>query len=213
MSLKLVNLDSVNEFPKVENASKEGLLAYGGELSARQLIKAYSVGIFPWYEVDQPILWWSPDPRFVLFPDKLRISKSMKKFMRETPLKITLNKDFDAVISACAEIKREGQRSTWITPEMKAAYSELHKEGYAVSVEVWSNNTLVGGLYGVDLGNGIFSGESMFSKMDNASKLALISLVKMNKYRLIDCQVYTSHLESLGAEEIPRNRFIKLLND
>ncbi len=211
MQFNLRNLDVLNEFPIVTEASKEGLLAYGGDLSVERLVTAYKSGIFPWYEENQPILWWSPDPRFVLYPEKLKISKSTKKFLKETPLSVTINRSFNQVITACSEIKREGQYSTWITNDMLTAYCNLHDKGFAISVEVWRNGDLVGGLYGVDLGNGIFSGESMFSKVDNASKLALVELINQNNYKLIDCQVYTSHLASLGAEEIPRVKFIKLL--
>ena len=211
MQFNLRNLDVLNEFPIVTEASKEGLLAYGGDLSVERLVTAYKSGIFPWYEQNQPILWWSPDPRFVLYPEKLKISKSTKKFLKETPLSVTINRNFNQVITACSEIKREGQYSTWITNDMLTAYCNLHDKGFAISVEVWRNGDLVGGLYGVDWGNGIFSWESMFSKVDNASKLALVELINQNNYKLIDCQVYTSHLASLGAEEIPRVKFIKLL--
>ena len=199
-------------FPEVSEASKEGLLAVGGDLSPERLIYAYKHGIFPWFELDEPILWWSPDPRFVLFPDKLKISKSMKQVFRRNTFKITRNKAFKAVIEQCAFIKREGQSSSWITPGMIEAYCKLHDMGYALSVEVWKDDKLVGGLYGVDLKNGVFCGESMFSTEKNASKAGFITFVQQSNYRLIDCQVYTAHLASLGAENIERKEFIKLLN-
>ena len=199
------------EFPDVTLSTKDGLLAIGGDLSVDRLIHAYQKGIFPWYEREQPILWWSPDPRFVLFPDRLRVSKSMKKVLRNQEFKITQNKAFKDVVEQCSKVKRKGQSSTWITAEMINSYNELYTKGWAKSVEVWKENKLVGGLYGIDLKNGIFCGESMFSLMDNASKVGFITLVKQNKYQLIDCQVYTSHLESLGAVEIPRAEFLKFL--
>ena len=199
------------EFPDVTMATKEGLLAIGGDLSVDRLIHAYQKGIFPWYELEQPILWWSPDPRFVLFPKKLKVSRNMKKVLNKDKFKITYNKAFKEVIQQCAQVKRKGQSSTWITPKMTQSYHELHKQGWAKSVEVWKEDELVGGLYGIDLKNGVFCGESMFSLIDNASKVGFITLVQQNKYQLIDCQVYTSHLENLGAEEIPRAEFLKFL--
>lgn len=200
------------KFPNIALASKDGLLAIGGDLSVERLILAYKSGIFPWFDKDDPVLWWSPDPRFVLFPEKLRISKSMKKVLGSAEFEITLNTDFPAVISACAEIKRNGQDGTWITNEMINAYHELYKLGYVKSVEVWQNGQLVAGLYGIDLGNGVFCGESMFTKVSNASKAGFISFIQNTNYRLIDCQVFTNHLESLGAEEISRKSFMHLLN-
>ena len=199
------------KFPDVSTANPDGLLAVGGDLSCDRLIEAYSNGIFPWFEMDEPILWWSPDPRFVLFPSKLKVSKSMKQVLRNSSFVVTVNRDFKTVINHCSKIKRNGQEGTWITKNMIEAYCKLHKLGYAKSVEVWQNNELVGGLYGVDLGNQIFCGESMFSKVSNASKVAFISFMQNTNYRLIDCQVHTSHLESLGAEHISRKEFIKLL--
>ncbi|WP_338356378.1 leucyl/phenylalanyl-tRNA--protein transferase [Yeosuana marina] len=198
-------------FPDVSEASEEGLLAVGGDLSVNRLLDAYSQGIFPWFEAEEPVLWWSPDPRFVLFPEKLKVSKSMKQVLRNCDFEVTVNKDFKTVISECANIKRDGQPGTWITNSMKKAYTQLHELGYAKSVEVWRGNQLVGGLYGLDLGNGVFCGESMFSKESNASKAGFITFVQNNNYRLIDCQVYTNHLESLGAEDIPRDEFLKFL--
>ncbi|TJY37994.1 leucyl/phenylalanyl-tRNA--protein transferase [Pontimicrobium aquaticum] len=199
-------------FPKVSMANEEGLLAIGGDLTVDRLIDAYKKGIFPWYEVGQPILWWSPDPRFVLFPEKLKVSKSMKQVLKNSNFTVTVNKDFNSVIKACALAKRQGQSSTWITDEMIKAYSKLHDLGYAKSIEVWEDKNLVAGLYGIDLNEKVFCGESMFTKKSNASKVGFITFVKNSNYNLIDCQVYTSHLKSLGAEHIPRKEFIKHLN-
>ena len=199
-------------FPDVSKANKEGLLAYGGDLSPERLVLAYKLGIFPWFDDKEPILWWSPDPRFVLFPENLKISKSMKQLMRNSDFKITVNKDFKGVISNCSKIKRNGQQGTWITNDLKKAYIKLHELGVAKSVEVWFNQELVGGLYGVDLNNGVFCGESMFSKVSNASKVGFIEFIQNTNYKLIDCQVYTNHLESLGAEEISRDAFLKFLD-
>lgn len=199
-------------FPNVNEATKEGLLAIGGDLSVERLLLAYESGIFPWFEMDSPILWWSPEPRFVLFPEKLKVSKSMRQFINNTNFTITVNKDFEAVITECSKAKRAGQSGTWITDSMIESYVKLHKLGHAKSVEAWKGSDLVGGLYGVDLNNGVFCGESMFSKESNASKVAFITFVQNTDYKLFDCQVYTKHLESLGAEEIPRNAFLSYLN-
>jgi leucyl/phenylalanyl-tRNA--protein transferase len=199
------------EFPDVSEATSDGLLAVGGDLSSERLIHAYSNGIFPWNSEEEPILWWSPDPRFVLFPQDLKISKSMKQVLNRGQFEVTYDKAFVEVINNCAEAKREGQRGTWITDEMIDAYIKLHKLGYAKSVEVWKNMTLVGGLYGIDLKNKVFCGESMFVKESNASKLAFITLVKYGDYKLIDCQLHTKHLESLGATNIPRTEFLRYL--
>jgi len=204
-------LNSDNAFPDVTKASEDGLLAIGGDLSAKRLLNAYQNGIFPWFEDDNTILWWSPDPRFVLFPKDLKVSKSMKQVIRYTDFVVTVNKDFNAVIAACAAAKRPGQDDTWITNGMIEAYTNLHQLGYAKSIEVWLDNTLVGGLYGVDLGNGVFCGESMFTKVSNASKVGFISFIQNTNYKLIDCQVYTNHLESLGAIDISRDQFLKYL--
>ena len=198
-------------FPELSEASEEGILAIGGDLSVARLLLAYRSGIFPWFERDEPVLWWSPDPRFVLFPRQLKVSKSMRQVLRKNTFKVTVNTAFKAVITACAEAKRHGQIGTWITDNMHDAYTKLHELGYATSVEVWRENTLVGGLYGIDLGNGIFSGESMFSKESNASKVGFITFVQNSSYRLIDCQVHTNHLQSLGAEDISRAEFIRRL--
>ena len=204
-------LNNNHVFPEVDKATEDGLLAVGGDLSANRLLTAYQKGIFPWFEDDNTIMWWSPDPRFVLFPEDLKVSKSMKQVIRNTDFVVTVNKDFNAVIVACAAAKRPGQDDTWITNGMIEAYTNLHQLGYAKSIEVWLDNTLVGGLYGVDLGNGVFCGESMFTKVSNASKVGFISFIQNTNYKLIDCQVYTNHLESLGAIDISRDQFLKYL--
>lgn len=204
-------------FPDPEVASSEGLLAIGGDLSAARLWLAYNSGIFPWFEDHQPILWWSPDPRMVLFPNKFKLSKSLRKTLRSEMFRITFNEDFEQVISNCASVPRKGQAGTWITKEMQEAYIALHKLGHAVSVEVWLDNELVGGLYGIDLPNKkIFCGESMFSLVSDVSKVAFYHLseyIKARDYKFIDCQLYNSHLESLGAEEIDRRSFLKMLSE
>lgn len=200
------------EFPDVSLATKDGLLALGGDLSIDRLVLAYKSGIFPWYENHQPLLWWSPDPRFVLFPKDFKLSKSMKQFVKNTKLLITENRDFEGVIENCSKIKRPYQEGTWITKQMIEAYIKLHKNGYAKSIEVWQNNKIVAGLYGVDMGNHIFCGESMFTKVSNAGKLALYYLVTKGRYKLIDCQVHTDHLEKLGAKFLSRKTFLNFLN-
>lgn len=210
-SFMIILTDKI-EFPPVSQASIEGILAVGGDLSSERLVHAYKSGIFPWFENEEPILWWSPDPRFVLFPNKLRVSKSMRQIMRKHKFKITVNKNFKTVIHECAKVRRKGQFGTWINHSMIEAYCKLYDLGYAKSVEVWDEDLLVGGLYGIDIGNGIFSGESMFSKQNNASKVGFITFIQKTKYKAIDCQVYTQHLASLGAEDIPREQFIELLN-
>ena len=199
------------EFPPVNTATKDGLLAIGGDLSVERLVLAYKNGIFPWFEVEQPILWWSPDPRFVLFPERLKVSKNMTKLLSKNTFKVTFNEAFKQVITQCAAVKRKGQSGTWITAQMIEGFIKLHEKGWAKSVEVWKDDELVGGLYGIDLKNGVFCGESMFSLIDNASKVGFITLVQQNQYQLIDCQIYTKHLDSLGAEEIPREEFLKFL--
>ncbi|EAQ99805.2 leucyl/phenylalanyl-tRNA--protein transferase [Maribacter sp. HTCC2170] len=209
----LIFLTDEIAFPKVELADEEGLLAVGGDLSTERLILAYKSGIFPWFNEGSMILWWSPNPRMVLFPKRIKISKSMRKVIRNDEFKLTKNHCFEAVIDQCAKVKRQGQDGTWISKEMKEAYLDLHMLGYAHSYEVWQNEELVGGLYGIDLGH-IFCGESMFSFVSNASKFAFIQLARElqeKNYTLIDCQLYTSHLESLGAEEIPRKKFMGFL--
>lgn len=198
-------------FPDLQEANDEGILAIGGDLSTERLLLAYKSGIFPWFNEDEVIIWWSPDPRFVLFPKDLKISKSMTKFLKKCDFEITINQDFKSVIRACAKAKRNGQAGTWITDNMIDAYCKLHKLGLAKSVEVWRDNMLVGGFYGVDLNNGVFCGESMFAKESNASKTAFITFIKNTNYKLIDCQVFTNHLESLGAKDISRDTFLNYL--
>lgn len=200
-------------FPPVFEANSDGILAYGGDLSASRLILAYNSGIFPWFEEGEPITWWSPNPRMVLFLDELIISKSMRNILNRNIFKVTFNQNFREVITYCQKVKRDGQNGTWITNNMIDAYCNLNELGIAQSVEVWQNDELVGGLYGIDLGH-VFCGESMFSKVSNASKVAFISLVtylKKENYNLLDCQVYNPHLESLGCVEINRADFIKIL--
>lgn len=202
-------------FPNVEESSEEGIVAIGGDLSVERLILAYSKGIFPWYSDESPILWWSPDPRFVLFPSQLKISKSMRPLFNQNKFRVTFDQNFVEVIKNCQNISREDQPGTWITADMMKAYIKLHKKGYAHSVEVWQGKELVGGLYGVSLGK-VFFGESMFAKVSNASKFGFITLVKHLKQKgflLIDCQQETKHLESLGAAAIKRKDFIEFLNN
>ncbi|MGX7667234.1 leucyl/phenylalanyl-tRNA--protein transferase [Flavobacterium pedocola] len=201
-------------FPPVSETHDSGILAVGGDLSTERLLLAYNSGIFPWFEDGEPITWWSPDWRMVLFLDDLKISKSMRKILNRNIFKVTFNQHFKEVISSCQSVKREGQNGTWITDDMIDAYCKLHELGHAKSVEIWQNDELVGGLYGIDLGH-VFCGESMFSKVSNASKVAFIYLVeylKANKYLLLDCQVYNEHLESLGCVEIEREDFMMILN-
>lgn len=201
-------------FPPVSTASTEGILAVGGNLSSERLLLAYKSGIFPWFNPGEPILWWAPKSRMVLYFDELVVSKSMRNVLNRNDFKVTFNQDFRAVISNCSSINREGQQGTWISQEMIEAYCKLNELGIAKSVEVWQDNELVGGLYGVDLGT-IFSGESMFSKVSNASKVAFIALANLLKnenYKLLDCQVYNEHIESLGCREIDRDYFMELLN-
>lgn len=196
-------------FPPVEQSEPDGLLALGGDLSPERLLLAYRNGIFPWYNDDEPILWWSPNPRMVLYPNELKVSKSMGQVLRSAKYKVTFDTAFERVINACANVFRDGQWDTWIVPDMIAAYSRMHKLGYAHSVEVWRGDELVGGLYGIAIGK-VFCGESMFSLESNASKTGFITLVQWlqsNGFGLIDCQVHTPHLASLGAREIPRKRF------
>ena len=201
------------EFPDVELASPDGILAIGGDLSSERLLLAYQSGIFPWFSEGEPIVWYSPEKRMVLFPEELKVSKSMKQLIRKGIYRITWNQNFEAVIKACQVSPRKDQDGTWITEEMRKAYIKLHELGHAKSIEVWREEELVGGLYGIDLGH-VFCGESMFSRESNTSKLAFIHLVqKLEKenYRLIDCQIYTAHLASLGARDIPRQEFTKML--
>ncbi|SHF85522.1 leucyl/phenylalanyl-tRNA--protein transferase [Flavobacterium segetis] len=215
---KKVNLYYLSKnlyFPDVSQANRDGILAIGGDLSVERLLLAYKSGIFPWFEQGDPILWWSPNPRMVLFLDELIVSKSMRNILNKNSFTVTFNKIFRDVISNCQKVKRDGQNGTWITNDMIEAYVKLHEIGIAKSVEVWQNDKLVGGLYGIDLGQ-VFCGESMFSLVSNASKVAFIALVeklKKENYKLVDCQVYNPHLESLGCREIERNAFMKILQE
>ncbi|MDP4131263.1 MAG: leucyl/phenylalanyl-tRNA--protein transferase [Bacteroidota bacterium] len=211
MSLYILDRDLV--FPPVNLADEDGLLAIGGDLSMERLLLAYRNGIFPWYE-NKYILWWCPDPRFVLFPQELKVSNSMKQILKKGDLEFSVNRNFRAVIGECKSISRHDQEGTWITEDMQNAYINLHRHGYAHSAEAWQNGELVGGLYGIRLGN-MFFGESMFSKRSNASKFAFIKYVQQLQsegVRIIDCQVYTAHLESLGARMIPRVEFLEYVD-
>ncbi len=205
-------LDKTISFPPVDLAEPDGLLAIGGDLSTERLLLAYRSGIFPWYEGEH-ILWWSPDPRFVLFPGELKISKSIKPLLSRNTFEFTTNKAFPQVIHYCKKTKRPGQQGTWITDEVEKAYCKMHELGWAHSAETWMNGTLVGGLYGIRIGN-VFFGESMFSQVSNASRFAFIKYVQQLKeegVELIDCQVYTEYLESFGARMIERTEFIERL--
>ncbi|MBI5102273.1 MAG: leucyl/phenylalanyl-tRNA--protein transferase [Nitrospirae bacterium] len=201
-------------FPPPELADPDGLLAVGGDLSPERILLAYSEGVFPWYSDGSPILWWSPDPRLVLFPDELKISRSLRQVIKKGLYRVTFDAAFELVINSCASVERGHENGTWITEDMIRAYVRLHKMGHAHSVESWHGDELAGGLYGIRLGN-IFFGESMFSKKSDASKVAFAALaakLKEEGCRLIDCQVVTSHLVSLGAREIARQDFLELLN-
>ncbi len=201
------------EFPDLDEADESGLLAIGGDLSIERLKLAYSKGIFPWYEDGMPILWWSPDPRMVLFPEKMIISHSLRQSIKKQQFTVTIDHAFEKVIRNCAKTTRKGEDGTWITTEMQNAYIRLHEAGYAHSAEAWLDGELVGGLYGVALGKAFF-GESMFHHVTNASKVALFELVeKLSSwnFEIIDAQVYTNHLESLGGEMIPRGEYIHIL--
>ena len=207
-------LSSEHIFPSALTANNDGVVAIGGDLHPKRILQAYKQGIFPWFESDDYLVWWSPDPRMVLFPENLKISKSTKKILKDDCFKVTFNQSFDEVVDCCAKVKRFGQNGTWITDGLKKAYNLLHKDGHAFSVEVWKDFELVGGLYGIDLGD-VFCGESMFSKENNASKIGFIHLIKelsRNGYKLIDCQVPSAHLKSLGAEEISREQFLNYLS-
>jgi leucyl/phenylalanyl-tRNA--protein transferase len=210
----LFALDKELSFPPPRFAEPDGLLAMGGDLSPERLLLAYQNGIFPWYEGDH-ILWWCPDPRFVLFPEELKISKSMRPLLNRHEFEFTINKAFSQVIRQCKKITRPGQDGTWITNEVEKAYTRMHELGYAVSAEVWKDKKLVGGLYGMRLGK-VFFGESMFSKVSNASRYAFIHYIQQLKQegvQLIDCQVYTEYLESMGAKMVMREDFLKMLRD
>lgn len=210
--MPLFVLDRELAFPPAHLAEPDGLLAMGGDLSPDRLLLAYRNGIFPWYEGEH-ILWWAPDPRFVLFPEELKISKSIRPLLNKFEFDFTVNKAFASVIHQCKKITRPGQDGTWISSEVEKAYIKMHELGYAHSAEVWKDNELVGGLYGIKLGK-VFFGESMFSKVSNASRYAFITYVQQLKkegIQLIDCQVYTEYLESMGARMIPGNEFTNLL--
>ncbi|MBC7400205.1 MAG: leucyl/phenylalanyl-tRNA--protein transferase [Mucilaginibacter sp.] len=197
-------------FPNPEMAEEDGLLAVGGDLSTERLILAYQNGIFPWYSDDDPILWYSPHDRFVLFPDELKVSSSMRRVLNSNRFKITFDTCLADVIETCSVIERKEQDGTWITEDMKAAYIQLHYEGHAHSIEIWQNDELVGGMYGVAVGD-VFCGESMFSKVSNASKTAVITLCQSGKYKLLDCQVHSEHMESMGARMIDRKEYMAML--
>ncbi len=206
-------MPGLEQFPALDQASSDGLLAVGGDLSPERLRCAYSRGIFPWFEEGQPILWWSPDPRCVLYPEQFKTSRSLKKTIQQASFSVTYDQTFEKVISACAA-PRQQQRGTWITSDMHDAYCKLHESGCAHSVEVWQDSELVGGLYGIALGR-VFYGESMFSRVSNASKFALKSLCEhlaTKNYHLIDCQLESAHLLSLGAQIIPRAQFVEEMN-
>lgn len=209
----MVRLGDDHIFPSPRSANEHGVVAYGGDLNPNRIIQAYKQGIFPWFESDDNLLWWSPNPRMILYPEKIKISKSLKSFIKKNTFKVTFNRDFEEVIESCSNIKRLGQKGTWITSGLKESFLNLHEKGLAISVEVWKDSKIVGGLYGLDLGN-VFCGESMFSKSSNASKVALVNLsseLKKNNYKFIDCQIPTEHLKSMGGEEVSRDDFLKLL--
>lgn len=201
------------DFPPAWLARSDGLLCIGGDLTAERILFAYENGIFPWFSENEPILWWSPDPRLVLFPQSLRISKSLRKKIKKDSFSLTIDKAFEETIVSCSKPRKNECSSTWLVEEMIDAYIHLHQLGYAHSIETWKNNRLVGGLYGICLG-GIFFGESMFSFEDDASKIALAALayhLKQHRFDLIDCQVTTNHLLSMGAIEIPRNEYLDII--
>lgn len=209
----MVRLGDDHIFPSPRSANEHGVVAYGGDLNPNRIIQAYRQGIFPWFESDDNLLWWSPNPRMILYPEKIKISKSLKSVIKKNTFKVTFNKDFEEVIESCSNIKRLGQKGTWITSGLKESFLNLHEKGLAMSVEVWKDSKIVGGLYGLDLGH-VFCGESMFSKSSNASKVALVNLsseLKKNNYKFIDCQIPTEHLKSMGGEEVSRDDFLKLL--
>ncbi|MCP4718768.1 MAG: leucyl/phenylalanyl-tRNA--protein transferase [Desulfobacteraceae bacterium] len=210
--MPLFRLSERIEFPPACLARSDGLLCIGGDLSTERLLLAYQNGIFPWFSENEPLLWWSPDPRLVLFPETIKISRSLKKVIKRTPLKVTVDNAFEQTIVSCSKPRRGGQ-GTWLVKEMIDAYIQLHKHGYAHSIETWHKDSLVGGLYGVTLG-GSFFGESMFSLENNASKIALSALANLlnaQGFDMIDCQVTTHHLLKMGAVELPRDVFLKKL--
>jgi leucyl/phenylalanyl-tRNA---protein transferase len=211
--MPVYQLPSTLVFPSPEQADSSGLLAVGGDLSAERLLLAYENGIFPWFNDDQPILWWSPENRMVLYPDEFKQSKSLKQSIRNKQFEFKMDTAFDQVIEYCAKVPRADQDGTWITDEIRSAYANLHQMGFAHSFEIWQNNNLVGGLYGISLGRAFF-GESMFSLVSDASKAAfyfLSEFAKKQDFHFVDCQLHTDHLASLGAKEIPRNQFLSEL--
>ncbi len=200
-------------FPPVSEASYEGVIAVGGDLSIERLLLAYRNGIFPWFNEDEPIFWWAPSERMVVNPKDYKVAKSLRNILNQNLFEVTVNKNFKDVISSCQKAERKGQEGTWITDDIIKSYTQLHELGHAMSFEVWQNNELVGGLYGVDLGH-VFCGESMFSKVPNASKVAFVKLIdylKEKNYKLLDCQLHNDHLEKLGAFEISRDAFMMVL--
>ena len=209
MIFKLHHTDM--SFPNPALAEEDGLLAIGGDLCTERLLLAYNSGIFPWYGEDEPICWYAPHERCVIFPGKIYVSSSMEKLLRQKKVTITTDTVFDRVIAACKNIERKDQPGTWITDEMEAAYIKLHRAGIAHSIEVWKDGELAGGMYGLRINN-VFCGESMFSKIRNASKAAMIWLCRSGHYDLIDCQVPNQHLMSMGAEMISREAYMKLLH-
>ncbi|MFO7988582.1 MAG: leucyl/phenylalanyl-tRNA--protein transferase [Desulfotignum sp.] len=211
--MPLFRLSSRLEFPPAWLARSDGLLCIGGDLSCERILLAYQNGIFPWFSDNEPILWWSPDPRLVLYPSEIRISKSLRKTLKKNRFRITINQAFEQTISACSQPRKDPNEGTWLVEEMKDAYIELHCQGHAHSVEAWHQDRLVGGLYGVAMGC-VFFGESMFSLESDASKAALVALARhlnTHGFDFIDCQVTTDHLCRMGAVELPRNRFLDLL--
>lgn len=212
--MAIYQLDETLWFPDVEEAEESGLLAIGGDLRSDRIAVAYLNGIFPWYDEESPILWWAPDPRFVLFPNELRISKSMRQVIKSGKFTFRVNTAFRDVIRYCGSVNRGENEGTWINEDIIAGFTALHDAGVAISAETWHDDKLVGGLYGIRMG-GVFFGESMFSLVSNASKFAFIMLVQLlkSKYDLaiIDCQIYSPHLESLGAKMIPRKQFMEIL--
>jgi len=200
-------------FPDPSTSTKEGAVAIGGDLSIERLLRAYALGFFPWYNPDEPIIWWHPDPRFIIIPHEIRVTKSMRSYFSKEKFQLSFDQCFTDVVTACEEIKRRDQPGTWITDQIKDAYTALHDYGVAHSVEVWQDGDLVGGLYGVSLGK-VFYGESMFSKVSNSSKFALIALASIldkQEFELIDCQMPNPHLKSMGGRFVGRERFIEIL--
>jgi leucyl/phenylalanyl-tRNA--protein transferase len=219
MSITWLDPNQIELFPPLSEANEDGLLAAGGDLSCERLVAAYRRGIFPWFNKHDPILWWSPNPRMVLFTDEVKISKSLNKTLRQTEIKVSFDQAFSDVVNACAAPRAsqslDPENSTWIHPDMKLAYQLLHEAGHAHSVECWQNGELVGGLYGVAIGK-MFFGESMFSRVRDSSKIALVSLCQQLQrwdYPMIDCQIYSDHLASLGACEIDRGEFCQILDN